>query len=130
MSAFFVRIALTALAFGAQGAIALADSPPRLNVGPSCDAAARGAIVLGRDKAACMGDENAALDTLKKDWAKFSAADKTQCVGNVRTGGAPSYVELLSCLEIMRDAKKIRETDPGDAGLPGARSISGSGRRR
>jgi hypothetical protein len=30
----------------------------------------------------------------------------------VKTGGPASYVELLSCLEIMRDAKEIREADP------------------
>jgi len=119
MSAFSVRIALVAILLGAQAAIALADSPPKLNVGPSCDAAARGAMVIGRDKAACMGDENAALDVLKKDWTKYNAADKVQCVGNVRTGGPASYVELLSCLEIMRDAKAIRESDPLDRPLPG-----------
>jgi hypothetical protein len=114
MSAFAVRIALVAMTLGAQTALALADSAPTLNVGPSCEAAARGAIVIGRDKAACMGDENAALDVLKKNWSQYNAADKIQCVGNVKQGGPASYVELLSCLEIMRDAKTIHETDPGD----------------
>ena len=28
------------------------------------------------------------------------------------TGGPASYVELLSCLEILRDAKSIEATDP------------------
>jgi hypothetical protein len=27
----------------------------------------------------------------------------------VSTGGSPSYVELLSCLEMSRDAKKIAQ---------------------
>ena len=83
MSAFANRIALVALSLGLQTAIAVADSPPTLNVGPSCDAAARGAVMLGRDKEACMGDEHAAQDTLKQSWSKFNAADKTQCIGNV-----------------------------------------------
>jgi hypothetical protein len=111
MSTVAIRIASVALLLGLQSAIARADDPPRLNVGPSCDAAARGAIVIGRDKEACMGDERAAQDTLKQNWAKYNAADKTQCIGNVKTGGPASYVELLSCLEIMRDAKSIRESD-------------------
>lgn len=119
MSTFSIRIALVAISLGAQTALAFADGPPILNVSPSCNAAARGAIVIGRDKEACMGDENAALDTLKKNWSKFIAADKVQCVGNVRTGGPASYVELLSCLEIMRDAKAIRESDPLDGPLTG-----------
>jgi hypothetical protein len=129
MSAFSVRIALVALSLGAQTAFAWADSPPQLDVGPSCNAAARGAIVIGRDKSACMGDENAALDTLKTNWAKYSAADKVQCVGNVRTGGPASYVELLSCLEIMRDSKELRDTDPLESPLPGAVTTTSPRRR-
>jgi hypothetical protein len=30
----------------------------------------------------------------------------------VKTGGPASYVELLSCLEIMRDARNIQNVDP------------------
>jgi hypothetical protein len=112
MSAFAVRIASVAISFGAQTVLALADSPPKLNVAPSCDAAARGAIVAGRDREACMGDERAAQDILTKGWDKFAPADKTQCVGMNEKGGAASYVELLACLEIMRDAKSIRDSDP------------------
>jgi hypothetical protein len=112
MSVSAIRIASVALSLGLLTANAFADSPPKLNVSPSCDAAARGAIVIGRDKEACLGDERAAQDTLNQNWSKYNAADKTQCIGNVKTGGPASYVELLSCLEIMRDAKSIRESDP------------------
>jgi hypothetical protein len=77
----------------------------------SGNAAARGAISAGRDKESCLADERTAEETLNQNWSKYSAADKIQCVGNVKTGGPPSYVELLSCLEIMRDAKEIREAD-------------------
>src|SRR5437660_3418601 len=55
MSAFAVRIASLAIALGAPAATALAESPPNLNVATSCEAAARGAIVAGRDREACMG---------------------------------------------------------------------------
>jgi hypothetical protein len=110
MSASAVRMVWIAVLL-VPAAVALADSPPTLNVVPSCDAAARAAIVAGRDRAACMADERAAEDTLKKNWSKYPSADKTQCVGMNNQGGPASYVELLSCLEIMRDAKQIRETD-------------------
>jgi hypothetical protein len=85
--------------------------PPTLQVGQSCEAAGRGSVVLGRDKKACLADETTAQDTLKQNWSKYSAADKTQCIGMERTGGPASYVELLSCLEIMRDARNIQKTD-------------------
>ena len=111
MSAFINMIALVAISLGLPIAIALADSPPKLNVNPSCDAAARGAVTAGRNKEACLADERTAEDALAKNWSKYNVADKTQCIGNVRTGGPPSYVELLSCLEIMRDSKAIRQGD-------------------
>jgi hypothetical protein len=89
-----------------------AGGPPVLQVVTSCEAAGRGAVVLGRNKEACLADETAAQDTLKQNWAKYAANDKTQCVGMTKTGGPASYVELLSCLEIMRDARQIQNADP------------------
>jgi len=126
MSAFTNRIALVVLSLGLQPAIAVADQPPKLNVTPSCVAAARGAVSAGRDKEACLSDEHTAENVLAQNWSKYNAADKTQCIGNVKTGGPASYVELLSCLEIMRDSKAIRESDP----LMGSDSASQPTRRR
>jgi hypothetical protein len=92
-----------------------AGSPPVLAVGPSCEAAGRGAVVLGRNKEACLADENAALKTLRENWAKYAAGDKTLCIGMESTGGPASYVELLSCLEVNRDAHDIQNSDPLEA---------------
>jgi hypothetical protein len=94
--------------------IAAPDGPPKLNVGPSCDAAARGSVVAGRNTAACLADENVALEVLKKNWSQYAPTDRVQCVGMNRTGGPSSYVELQSCLEIMRDAKVIRNDEIAD----------------
>jgi hypothetical protein len=40
-----------------------------------------------------------------------------------KTGGPASYVELLSCLEIMRDARNIQKSDTleSDTGAIGGR---------
>jgi hypothetical protein len=94
---------------------ASAGGPPTLQVGPSCDAAARGSVVLGRDKKACLADETTAQDTLKQNWSKYATADKSECIGMVTTGGPASYVELLSCVEILRDARNIRNADALEA---------------
>jgi hypothetical protein len=107
-----VVTALGAVGVGAQIAPVRADNPPKLKVETSCEAAGRGAVMLGRNKEACLADETTAQDTLKQNWSKYSAVDKTQCVGMATNGGPPSYVELLSCLEIMRDARNIRNADP------------------
>jgi hypothetical protein len=87
-------------------------SAPTLQVEPSCEAAGRGAIVLGRNKEACLADETTAQDTLKQNWSKYVASDKSDCLGMVTTGGPASYVELLSCVEILRDARNIRNAAP------------------
>jgi hypothetical protein len=85
--------------------------------GPSCEAAGREAVVLSRNKEACLADENGALKTLKENWSKYAAGDKTLCIGMESTGGPASYVELLSCLEVNRDARDIRSADPLEADL-------------
>lgn len=126
MSAFTSKIVFVALSLGLETAMALADGPPKLDILPSCIAAARGAVSAGRDLEACLADERTALDSLAQNWSKYNAADKIQCIGNVKTGGPASYVELLSCLEIMRDAKEIRQNDS----LPQSDQPRPAGRRR
>jgi hypothetical protein len=51
-SAFPTTIVLAVMPLGSQVASAPADSPPKLNVGSSCDAAVKSAISAGRDKEA------------------------------------------------------------------------------
>src|SRR5207248_2052847 len=60
-----IATALCAMGVDAQTAPARADSPPVLKVESSCEAAGRGAVVLGRNKEACLADETTAQDTLK-----------------------------------------------------------------
>jgi hypothetical protein len=98
------KIAVVALTLGLSTAIARADSPPKLDMEPTCNAAAPHAIGVGRTKEACLADEHAAEITLVENWSAYSAAGKTQCIATVNVGGPPSYVELLSCIEALRDA--------------------------
>jgi hypothetical protein len=105
------EIAAASLLFGPQCTAAFADNPPKLDVTITCNAAAQFALEGGRDKENCLDDERTAKSTIGQGWSKYNANNKIQCVGTVKTGGPPSYVELLSCLEIMRDAKEYRERD-------------------
>jgi hypothetical protein len=105
-------IALVPLLASLQIASAYADDPPKLDVTATCKSAAQFALSGGRDKEACLEDERAAETTIGQNWSKYRTADKTMCVGTVKTGGPASYVELLSCLEVMRDAKEFREGEP------------------
>jgi hypothetical protein len=102
-------------AYGAQIARVRPGNPPTLLVGPSCEAAGSGSVILGRNKESCLADETTAQDTLKQNWPKYLGTDKIDCVTLENSGGPASYIELLSCLEIMRDARSIQNADPLDS---------------
>src|SRR5258708_21094006 len=103
------RIAVASVLLGLQVAVAVADDPPKFDLAPTCNAAVRFAIVAGRDKEACLEDEHTAESTLAQNWSKYNVADKTQCIGNVKTGGPARYPELLSPLAILPGATGISE---------------------
>ena len=115
--AFWTTCVVAALCAAGAGADAArvarvhVAGPPILKVGTSCEAAGSGSVVAGRNKESCLADETTALDTLKQNWSKYQASDKTECVALENSGGPASYVELLSCLEIMRDARNIHNAD-------------------
>jgi hypothetical protein len=102
-------VLVTTIGLGSQAASAAVNGPPSLNVKPSCEAAAdRTAVTRGstmRDLASCMRDEKHARAQLAKEWTQFSAGDHHLCTSETKTGGTPSYVELLVCLEMIREAK-------------------------
>jgi hypothetical protein len=102
------RIALASLLFGLQVAAAYADGPPKLNVAKSCNGAAQ---ATGRAKEACLEDEQMGQSILAKKWSTYRAETKTRCVAIVQIGGVPSYVELLSCLDALQDAKGAGDGD-------------------
>jgi hypothetical protein len=85
-----------------------ADSVPKFDVERTCRAAGRAGLP-GRDSAECQRDEQDARSKLEKDWSQYSAAQRSQCDDLVTTGGAPSYVELLTCLEMAKQAKELPE---------------------
>lgn len=98
-----------ALALGSSLITVAADGVPTLKVETSCKAAGIEGMQTGRTTDSCLNDEKAAREDLVKSWSSFSGDDKTHCLSLVSTGGGPSYVELLSCLEMSRDAKKIAQ---------------------
>jgi hypothetical protein len=98
-----------ALALGSSLIAVASDGVPTLKVETSCRAAGIEGMATGRTTDSCLNDEKAAREDLVKTWSSFSTNDKGHCQSLVSTGGGPSYVELLSCLEMSRDAKKIAQ---------------------
>src|SRR5690349_5096264 len=62
----------------------------------------------------CIDHEQTARGQLIKEWSKFSAADRTLCVGEAESGGvAPAYSELESCLQMTRDSRQMNNQRGG-----------------
>jgi hypothetical protein len=54
-------------------------------------------------------DEKKARDQLQTQWSQFESTTKSACTRETSIDGTPSYVELLTCLEMARDAKKLEK---------------------
>jgi hypothetical protein len=60
----------------------------------------------------CMDAEQKDRETLSKEWSQFTADDKRHCTAETTMGGESSYTELVTCLEMARDVRKLREAQP------------------
>jgi hypothetical protein len=86
--------------------IAASAGVPTLDVNPSCRAAAAAQIVSADRMQACIETEQRARDQLIEKWTVFTAADRASCMHSMMTF-EPTYTELLTCLEIANDTRKL-----------------------
>lgn len=85
-------------------AFAASQEPPTFDVNPSCRAAADASG--GHDRLqGCITSEQNARNQLVKEWTQFPPASRDLCVKSATAGGEPTYTELITCLEMERDAK-------------------------
>ncbi len=98
--------ALLPILFVGSQLVLVADAVPEFKLEPSCRAAAS-AGMPGRDENACRRDEQDARGKLKQQWSEFSAAERAHCVRLSAVGGSPSYVELLTCLELAKQSAAL-----------------------
>ena len=111
LRAFRNFIVLAALCL--SGLSARSDDIPTLDVNPVCHGIAmQGELEAGLQRTSfqqCVQSEQAVRDELKKQWSTFTTADKTDCVALAKTGGELSYTELITCMEMARDVRKLHE---------------------
>jgi hypothetical protein len=91
------------------------DRVPQFNIEPSCRAVQNATTGIKRDEAGCRRNEQAARDELQQKWGQFSGADRTHCARLATLGGSPSYVELLTCLEIGTATKNLPSNKRSDS---------------
>jgi len=92
------------------------EQVPKLSVESSCsDAQDSTGGDPGQTYKNCLADENDARKTLTEKWNTFKPGTRRSCV----EAGArpnPSYVELLTCLEMFNN--KLMPSDTSDREIP------------
>jgi hypothetical protein len=92
---------------------ARSDDVPTLDVNPVCHGIAmQGELEAGLQQTSfqqCVQSEQSVREEVKKEWSTFSTADKSHCVALAKTGGESSYTELLTCMEMARDVRKLHQ---------------------
>ncbi|MBV9138198.1 MAG: hypothetical protein JO357_14165 [Hyphomicrobiales bacterium] len=101
---------------------AQAGSPPKLDINATCR---RAQPLSGGEKSAfrgCVDDERQAQKELAKLWSSFKASAQSNCLEVTRIGGAPSYVELVTCLQLDKQAQEASRENKKSLDLPGGPS--------
>ncbi len=87
------------------------DGVPRFDVARSCKEAQ---AYTGDDRnltyRSCMKDESDALAELTRKWVQFKYGNRKDCVA-AGAAPVPSYVELLTCLEMSEQAEALYNPD-------------------
>ena len=87
--------------------VLVADKVPELKYEQSCHAAVAAAATPNRNEDACLTDERQARTKLEQEWKNFTPAQRQHCIQLSATGGSPSYVELLTCVEMSQAAEAL-----------------------
>jgi hypothetical protein len=102
------------------------DRVPTLDVEPLCGGLAGQGGATFRDpeiarvlhdpekvltKKDCLDSEAGVRAELTKAWASFDVSDRVHCMSESEMGGESSYTELITCLEMARDVRKLRDED-------------------
>lgn len=98
-----------AISLGASLIVSVADRVPDINVAASCKEVGGFGLALGQDPEHCIDDENRARAELEKKWTVYPAAERSRCVSETMIG-SPSYVDILTCLEMTKEADALNSS--------------------
>ncbi|MER2268804.1 hypothetical protein [Methylobacterium oxalidis] len=84
---------------------AAAEGVPVFDIRPGCHAATSLMSLDPKREKRCLDDEATARTEVTKQWASFPAVERQRCAAEAQLNGIPSYVDLLECLTLSREAK-------------------------
>lgn len=95
-------LAVSMIILGSQLVIPAADRIPKFDIARSCklDIAATAGLSVDQSIKSCVDDEQKARRQLGGQWSKLPAASRQSCISQEGVGGVPSYVSLLTCLQM------------------------------
>ena len=97
------RILLAALVLGSLGGLpATAQEIPRFDIEKICRSAQALTEEDRNPVQTCMKDEADAERQLRAIWRSADSAHRATCAAETRIGGSPSYVDVLTCLELAQ----------------------------
>ena len=85
---------------------------PELDYGSTCRETPPVAMDRQQTLTSCLNDEKQAKADLPKQWSRSKQEWKSSCLRQTTLGGLPSYVELITCLE-MHDPNPPSLNRPG-----------------
>lgn len=97
-----LAVGLVLISVSASPALPVADTVPRFDIAASCGSADKSATGIGRPVEACRNDEEKARTALEMRWSEYPARARTTCTEGAGLGGPPSYVQLITCLEMTK----------------------------
>ncbi|MGO4525610.1 hypothetical protein AB4097_12190 [Microvirga sp. 2MCAF35] len=81
---------------------ATAQQLPRFNVEATCKEALPLTPQDTNPYESCVRDETAAERQLREIWGGAPEGLRTTCAGEAQIGGTPSYVDMLTCLQVAQ----------------------------
>jgi hypothetical protein len=95
-------MSISMILLSSQLIVPIADGVPKFDIARSCklDVAATAGLAVDQSIKSCMNDEQKAKRQLASQWSKFPAAGRASCTSEESIGGTPSYVSLLTCLQM------------------------------
>jgi hypothetical protein len=80
---------------------AIADTAPEFDIARVCQSEGDS----NGEQKSCTDDETQARNTLQTEWIEFTPSAKKHCSEEANIDSLPSYVGLLTCLEMERDVR-------------------------
>lgn len=102
---------------------AFADAVPDLDVAQTCRSASRAntSVSDNANVDGCLRSERDAKKEAERRWGDYTPSAKRQCEDQYKAGGYPSYVEMVTCLELASGTVPNQPNSGGAAtGGPGS----------